>query len=41
MSSVHDGERVDALGDLAGFRREFYRCLPQRADALFELTDAV
>ncbi|MPY98577.1 MAG: transposase, partial [Actinophytocola sp.] len=38
---MHDGERVDALGDLAGFRREFYRCLPQRADALFELTDAV
>src|SRR3954471_3827706 len=26
---------------LAGFRQEFYRCLPRRADALFELTDAV
>lgn len=37
MSSVHDGGREGALGDLAGFRREFYRCLPLRADALFEL----
>ena len=26
---------------LAGFRREFYQCLTRRADALFELTDAV
>jgi hypothetical protein len=26
---------------LAAFRQEFYRCLPLRADALFELTDAV
>lgn len=29
------------LDDLAVFRQEFYRCLPLRADALFELTDAV
>jgi DDE superfamily endonuclease len=28
-------------GDLDSFRREFYRSLPARADALFELTDAV
>jgi hypothetical protein len=28
-------------GDLAGFRRLFYGCLRRRADALFELTDAV
>ena len=28
-------------GDLAGFRREFYACLTARADALFELADAV
>ena len=28
-------------GDLAGFRREFYDSLTARADALFELTDAV
>jgi hypothetical protein len=27
--------------DLAGFRRWFYGCLRRRADALFELTDAV
>jgi hypothetical protein len=41
MVSVHDGERGAALGELARFRQEFYRCLPLRADALFELTDAV
>ena len=29
------------VGDLASFRREFYQCLTARADALFELTDAV
>lgn len=29
------------LGDLEVFRREFYQCLTVRADALFELTDAV
>src|SRR5215469_13850866 len=28
-------------GGLAGFRRELYRCLTARADALFELADAV
>ena len=28
-------------GDLSSFRREFYACLTVRADALFELTDAV
>jgi hypothetical protein len=39
--SVHDGGRGVALGELAAFRQEFYRCLPLRADALFELTDAV
>ncbi|MEV0396373.1 NF041680 family putative transposase [Polymorphospora rubra] len=26
---------------MAGFRRDFYQCLPRRADALFELTDAL
>jgi hypothetical protein len=31
----------DALGDLAGFRQEMYRCLWRCPDALFELTDAV
>jgi hypothetical protein len=39
--SVHDRRCGDAVGDLAGFRRELYACLTGRADALFELTDAV
>jgi hypothetical protein len=39
--SVHDDGVVDAFGELAGFRSLFYRCLSRRADALFELTDAV
>jgi hypothetical protein len=29
------------IGVSSEFRHEFYRCLPARADALFELTDAV
>jgi hypothetical protein len=39
--SVQDVVSVGALGDLSAFRRQFYRCLMRRADALFELTDAV
>jgi DDE superfamily endonuclease len=39
--SVHEGDQAGALGDLVGFRREFYACLTARADALFELCDAV
>jgi hypothetical protein len=39
--SVHDDRVVDAFGELAAFRSLFYRCLSRRADALFELTDAV
>ncbi|WP_210406365.1 NF041680 family putative transposase [Micromonospora sp. MH33] len=31
----------DPAAGLAGFRRDFYQCLVRRADALFELTDAV
>ncbi|MFE5550194.1 transposase, partial [Streptomyces sp. NPDC056534] len=31
----------EALGVLSRFRVEFYDCLSARADALFELTDAV
>jgi hypothetical protein len=31
----------DALDRLAGFRRDVYRCLWRRADALFETMDAV
>ena len=41
LISVHDGVVAGESGDLAGFRREFYQCLSRRADALFELTDAV
>jgi hypothetical protein len=38
-----DGEQTGRAGgaDLAWFRVGFYDCLPVRADALFELTDAV
>lgn len=41
MVSVHDVGRESALGELARFRQEFYGCLPARADALFELAEAV
>jgi hypothetical protein len=34
-------EKDQARGWLAGFRRELYRCLGRRADALFEACDAV
>jgi hypothetical protein len=37
MISVHHGGAAAVLGDLAGFRQEFYQCLTARADALFEL----
>ena len=36
-----DGGCGGAVGDLGWFRGELYRCLTARADALFELTDAV
>ncbi|MFE0023992.1 transposase [Amycolatopsis sp. NPDC059021] len=41
MISVRDGGRDGALGELLAFRQEFYGCLALRADALFELVDAV
>ena len=41
MISVHDPDRRAALGELVRFRQELYGCLTARADALFELTDAV
>lgn len=41
MISVHDPVVGKAFGDLRRFRREFYACLTARADAVFELTDAV
>ena len=34
-------ETSPAFASLQGFRREFYGCLGQRADALFDLTDAL
>jgi hypothetical protein len=39
--SVHDPDQKTALGELTRFREEFYRCLTARADAFFELADAV
>jgi len=41
MTSVHHPCQVDALGELTRFRREFYDCLTARADAVFELAEAV
>ena len=41
MIRVRDAVQAGALGELSGFRRGLYRCLPARADALFELADAV
>jgi DDE superfamily endonuclease len=41
LISVHDTGDADALGELSGFRERFYQCLASRADALFELADAV
>ncbi len=35
------GDTEQARGLLAGFRQELYRCFTARADALFELADAV
>jgi hypothetical protein len=41
LISVHHPDTAAALGQLSAFRRESYACLTRRADALFELTDAV
>jgi hypothetical protein len=41
VDSVHDQDPASAAGELSRFRREFYGSLTARADALFELTDAV
>lgn len=41
MISVHDLDQEAAFGELTRFRHELYRGLTARADALFELTDAV
>jgi hypothetical protein len=39
--SVPDAGSAGAFGTLSAFRRGFYDCLRRRADALFELCDAV
>jgi hypothetical protein len=39
--SVPDAGSVGVIGTLSAFRRGFYDCLRRRADALFELCDAV
>lgn len=41
MSLLHHAVRQDPFAGLSRFRGEFYSCLTRRADALFELTDAV
>jgi hypothetical protein len=41
MISVHHPDTAVALGQLSAFRNEFYACLSRRADAIFDLTDAV
>ena len=38
---MHDRRCAGEIGTLAGFRRELYACLTGRADAMFELADAV
>jgi hypothetical protein len=39
--SVHDSGLAVALGELSRFRQEFYQCMTARADALFEVAEAV
>src|SRR5882724_2954802 len=42
MNSVPDSRvRVEAIGELSGFRLEMYDCLDARADGLFELVEAM
>jgi hypothetical protein len=41
VSLLHDAVHVESLTVLSRFRTDFYDCLTARADALFELTDAV
>lgn len=41
MSLLQRDVPRDAFAELSCFRAEFYACLPQRPDALFELSDAL
>ncbi|WP_326960190.1 transposase [Amycolatopsis sp. NBC_01286] len=38
---MHHAGDAGAAGELSALRQEFHRCLTRRADALFELTEAV
>lgn len=40
VSLLHEESRVEPLSVLSRFRTDFYECLPTRADALFDLSDA-
>ncbi|MDH6129282.1 NF041680 family putative transposase [Kitasatospora sp. GP82] len=41
MSVLDDADRVESLSVLSGFRADLYDCFTARADALFELADAL
>ncbi|MFJ3799901.1 NF041680 family putative transposase [Streptomyces sp. NPDC090088] len=41
MSLLHNAAPAEPFSELSRFRGEFYSCLTSRADALFELADAV
>jgi hypothetical protein len=41
VSLLNDAARVESLAVLSRFRADFHGCLTARADALFELTDAL
>lgn len=41
VSLLHDTVRAESLTVLSRFRTDFYDCLTARADALFELTEAM
>jgi hypothetical protein len=41
VDSLHDHAHASPTGELSRFRHEFYASLGARADALFELTEAV
>jgi hypothetical protein len=41
MNSLEDQARAEAIERLSQFRRSFYQSLTRRADALFELAEAV
>ena len=40
-SAVHEADRQPAIEELSSFRTDLYAAMPRRADALFELSDAL